>query len=222
MLLAAGIAGLIVGQTYWVLRSSLIPGLFGYSVFRGIAFNISDVSLSVSTQSSGILRAFGSPRWSLMAQLSVLGVFVVMWSISARTDVGRRWRAVGLDARWANHAGINVRKTRLLAQCVAGVMAGVAATMAASRIGTVGPEVGDEVLLTAPVAAVIGNGGLARWAPAPSRVVVASFLLATLRSELSLVGLGPDRVTMIVGLIGFATLLVERVFGRTWRATPIA
>jgi len=60
--------------------------------------------------------------------LVALGAVLASWFILRRTTLGYEIRAVGLNPQAAEYAGIDVRRTTVLAMCISGAFAGLVAT----------------------------------------------------------------------------------------------
>jgi len=81
---------------------------------------------------AGMLHLLGIPLPHAnplnLSLLVALGAVVAAWFILRRTTLGYEIRAVGLNPRAAECAGIDVRRTTVLAMCISGAFAGLVAT----------------------------------------------------------------------------------------------
>jgi len=84
-------------------------------------------------------------------------VIMGVWSVFRRSNRGRALMAVGEDEHAAALSGIDVRRTRFLAFCIAGVFYGLAGFMLAAQTATGNPAAGDPFLLLTFAAVAIGG-----------------------------------------------------------------
>lgn len=98
---------------------------------------------------------------SLFGQVSVAALIAlavaVVWVVFRRTNTGLALFAVGRDANAAALSGINVRRTRFIAFCWAGVFYGAAGYMLAAQTSTGNPAAGDPFLLLCFAAVALGG-----------------------------------------------------------------
>jgi ribose transport system permease protein len=136
---------------------ALVATLAMGSLLNGLEFAVSD-----STEISG-----GYPQWVLDVARGEVGpvptlaiiaglIIIAIWVMLERTALGREMRAVGSNSDAARLAGVDVRRTRLIAFVVAAVAACVAGSLYGSRQGLAYPLTGLNVLLPSYAAAFIG------------------------------------------------------------------
>jgi branched-chain amino acid transport system permease protein len=97
------------------------------------------------------------PRW--FALLGSLAAFIALTWFLARTDTGRRIRAMGENPTAAAVAGINASRALDLTFGVSGVLAGLAALLLVPTLG-VFPTMGVELMLKAFVIVLVTPGSL--------------------------------------------------------------
>lgn len=83
-------------------------------------------------------------------------IAVVLWYVMERTPFGRYLRATGMGRDAATLSGVRTKRYLASAFIGAGVLAGIAGTLQASRAGNATPDLGPEFLLPAYAAAFLG------------------------------------------------------------------
>lgn len=76
-------------------------------------------------------------------------VAVIVWFVTERTVLGRKWQAVGSSVASARMAGLNTGRLRILAFTVGGLLAGIAGVvqLLKAQLGT--PNIGPDLLFPA-------------------------------------------------------------------------
>jgi D-xylose transport system permease protein len=129
----------------------------------------------------------------------VLVIVLVLTFVLNRTRYGRHLMAVGGNAEAARRAGINVARIRLSAFVFCGLLAGVGGAFLASRVNSVDPNTGgNDTLLLAVGAAVIGGTSLFGGKGRMVNAILGGLVLALIPNGLTLVG---TRVPL--GSLGF-------------------
>jgi D-xylose transport system permease protein len=119
----------------------------------------------------------------------VLFIVLVLTFVLNRTRYGRHLMAVGGNAEAARRAGINVARIRLSAFVFCGLLAGVGGAFLASRVNSVDPNTGgNDTLLLAVGAAVIGGTSLFGGKGRMVNAILGGLVLALIPNGLTLVG----------------------------------
>ena len=106
-----------------------------------------------------------------------------------RTAYGRHLYAVGGNAEAARRAGISVQRIRMSAFVFCAVLAGIGGAFLASQVNSVSPQTGgNQTLLLAVGAAVIGGTSLFGGKGRMSNAVLGGIVLALIDNGLGLVG----------------------------------
>ena len=116
--------------------------------------------------------------------------FVVLLSLAlGRTPWGRHLYAVGGNAEASRRAGINVRRIRMSGFVVCSSMAAVGGMALASQLSSVSPQTGgNDTVLLAVAAAVIGGTSLFGGHGKISNAVVGGLVVAMIPNGLGLLG----------------------------------
>lgn len=148
--------GLLNGFAVTVLRiPAFVVTLATMLIVRGAAFKFTDARTI-----TGLPEAFAVLSWSGVVAALMIGVYVVAWSVLARTPTGRHIYAVGGNRQAAWLAGISVRRIDMLVYVVSGALAGLAGVLVASRLNAGYPRAGEYYELDAIAAVVVGGTSL--------------------------------------------------------------
>ncbi len=160
-LLLGAFLGSINGFLSTYLRiPPFITTLAGMSIFRGIAFMFNDGSPIFSIHPN-LETLFYGKFLGIPLPLYFVVLFYTMFAfIMKYTKIGREIYSVGGNEDAARLSGINVKKTKLIAFMLAGVMASFAAVLMAGRLNSGSPNYGAGMELQAIAAAVIGGASL--------------------------------------------------------------
>jgi rhamnose transport system permease protein len=147
----------------------------------------------------GSEQAFGSVPVSFILFLAIA---VAVGVLMRRTVFGRRCYAIGLnrEASWA--AGIDVAHIKIMAYMLAGGLAGVAALVWIGQYGSARGDNADGAILFVVTAVVLGGLDINGGRGAILGVVLALFLLGTMRNGMGLANIaGPTQTIVLGGLL---------------------
>jgi len=138
-------------------------------------------------------RAFATANSEIRGMPYVIPlVLIIMLALTFmldRTRYGRHLMAVGGNQEAARRAGINVVRVRLSAFAGCGLLAGVGGAFLASRVNSIDPNTGgNDTLLLAVGAAVIGGTSLFGGQGRMLNAVLGGLVLALIPNGLGLVG----------------------------------
>lgn len=123
------------------------------------------------------------------------------------TKLGKRAMAIGSNPNAAQAAGINVTKYKLLAYLVAGIMMGLTVLLTVLRAGSAGATSGAGFHVTVLLMMVIGGASLTGGTKEKVfNVVVGVLLFLCLENGLTVIGVGPNVIGLIEGLIFLASV----------------
>lgn len=116
-------------------------------------------------------------------------ILVVLTFVLNRTQFGRHLYAVGGNAEAARRAGVRVQRVRLSAFTICAVLSAIGGAFLASRVDSVSPNTGgNETLLLAVGAAVIGGTSLFGGKGRMLNAVLGAMVLAMIPNGLPLIG----------------------------------
>ena len=209
--LLVGIAvGLINGLAVTRLRiPAFVVTLAMMLSVRGAAFKYTDAR-TITGLPEGFAALSGGPA----AAAIMLAVFVAAWFVLVRTPFGRHVYAVGgnLPAAWLS--GVRVERVQLTVFAVAGLAAGLAGVLVASRLSAGYPRAGEYYELDAIAAVVVGGTSLFGGRGSIWGTLAGAFFIGILNNALNLFHVSTYDQMIVKG----AVLLIATSLDR-WRET---
>lgn len=181
---------------------SLAVTLGTMGAFRGLAFIIGSetgyTSFSESYTWIGSTKLWGIlPVSFVVFLLAALGIGFLMH----RTVFGRHCYSVGNNKEASWIAGIDVPRLKIMAFAIAGALAGIASLVWVGQYGSARGDNADGSILLVVTAVVLGgidiNGGRGRIVG----VVLALFLLGTIRNGMGLANIAGPTQTVVLGTL---------------------
>lgn len=179
---------------------ALITTLATFYAYRSIALVVSDqrpISGPEISEFYSAAKAIELPVIGGGLPLVPLGVFtfllpvaIVAWFVLNRTTYGRKLYAIGTNDTAAQWAGIDTRRTRMMAYVTAGAIAGLVGVYTVAQFASARPDAGTSgsgMALPAITIAVLGGvaitGGIGRL----SGILLAALLIVWLNASILLV-----------------------------------
>jgi len=197
ILVAAGVGlalGAINGALVWKLGiPSIVVTLGTLTIYRGATFVISGGAWVNADKMSpafiGLQRAqmLGIPLLSWIA-LAVIALFFVLLT---RTPLGRSLYAIGVNPTASVYAGIDVGRTKFVAFCISGLVAGICGYLWVSRYVIASVEIANGYELNIIAACVIGGISIAGGIGSVGGAVLGALFLGIISSALPLVNISP-------------------------------
>jgi rhamnose transport system permease protein len=204
VLLIGALGGLFNGLivTRWGLPS-LVVTLATMALYRGLAHVvlgstvISDFPADFTNFGFGYVSGTNVP-WTLLVFL-VLAVVAV--AIVHRTWIGRQVFAAGKNKDAARYSGVRVGGLKTALFVVSGLVAAFAGIILASRTSTASPDNGLNMTLAVVTIVVLGGVDINGGKGTVPGVILAVFILATLKSALTQYGMSTDYQNVAIGLL---------------------
>ena len=151
--------------------------------------------------------------------LIVLGVLSAWTFLLGRTRFGRYVYAIGGNPESARRAGINLARIRTAAFALAGLTAGIAGIIYASRLRSVSTALdGGTLVLYAVASAVIGGTSLFGGRGKALHAVLGGIVIAAIYNGMGLLGMSAASQYMVTALVLLAAVTVDAL-ARRGRAT---
>ncbi len=215
--IAAGIgSGLLCGLLNGLMITRLkiapfIVTLGTLGAFRGLALVVSkglpvhEIPTGFSALGAGSL--FGIPFSLWVVALCALGMHFLL----ENTRLGRYAFAIGSNSSAAFYAGVPINSVLTAVYAIAGLLAGLAGMVEASRLMTGQPTAGQGYELQAIAAVVIGGGSLQGGEGSIVGTLIGAFIMGLLSNGSDLLGINPywQQVTIgavIIAAVGFDEL----------------
>ncbi|WP_167136986.1 ABC transporter permease [Diaminobutyricimonas sp. TR449] len=161
VILATLAAGMLIGAINAFMV--IVVGVNAFIATLGMAtilsgFNLLLTGSTLIMHDDGAFTAMTNTRVAGFQMVIVyfLVVAVVLWYLLERTPFGRYLRATGMGRDAALISGVRTKKYLAAAFIGAGLLAGLAGTLQASRASNATPDLGPEFLLPAYAAAFLG------------------------------------------------------------------
>jgi ribose/xylose/arabinose/galactoside ABC-type transport system permease subunit len=214
-------AGLLLGVVIGLLNGcivafwkvpSFMATLGSTSVLTGLALIISKgapiiglpMIFSDALATSSVL---GIPVPVLLGVVIAVGMGVFM----SRTVPGRNMYAVGGNRAAALVAGINVKKTVILAFVLCSVLASLAGILLTARVGSGEASLGASFVMLSIAAAVLGGTSLFGGEGVLWRVVLGVLFLGVLSNGMNLLHVSSYIQELVIGIVLIAAVAAERL-----------
>jgi rhamnose transport system permease protein len=199
---------------------SIVVTIGTMSLFRGLAQvvmgdqAITTYPAGFSTVGQGYLIKSPPVAYSFALFLILAAIFAV---VLHRTATGRRLFAIGNNPTAAQFSGIPVDRIKLALFSLTGLMAGLAAFLLTSRIGSTRSNIALGWELDIITMVILGGVSIAGGVGSIGGVVLAVFVLGMATLALSLINVPGIVISVLMGLLLIvsiaAPIIVRRVMG---------
>lgn len=190
--LAGALSGVAIGVVNALLAvglriNSVIATLGTLYVARGIAFLITDgvAVYGLPREYRALATSFAGISLMIWIMLAVVAIFIVLERF---TLLGRYSAAVGSNPEAAYLAGVPGRRVQALLYVLTGTMAGIAAVLLSSRLGSGQPNLGVGFEFEVIVATVLGGTSLAGGEGTVAGMFIGALIVGVLKNGLNLLG----------------------------------
>jgi len=197
MLVAAGVGlllGAVNGLFVWKLDiPSIVVTLGTLTIYRGATFVMSGGAWVNADRMSATfiglqrMQFVGVPLLSWFAIVAIAAFFLML----TRTALGRSFYAIGVNPTAAVYAGINVGRTKFLAFCISGLVAGICGYLWVSRYVIASVEIANGYELNIIAACVIGGISIAGGIGSVGGAVLGALFLGIISSALPVINVSP-------------------------------
>lgn len=214
------LCGCVVGAINGILvtRFSVTPfiaTLGTWFVFKGIAKAITDNN----EIKAGLPKSFdflgqaqlGPVPMPVAAMAVVLAVFLFL---ERKTLLGKYSMAIGGNPTAAYLSGINGNKIVFLLFVITGGLAGLAGAIAASRIGSGNPRMGDGFEFDVIIAIILGGTRLAGGRGTILGTLIAALIVAVIGSGLNMLGMLSFWQLVLKGVVLLLAILLNEKLGQ--------
>ena len=200
---------------------SLAVTLGTMGAYRGLAFILGSEMGYTSFDDSylfvGSQKLFGALPLSFVLFTAIA---LAVAALMRRTVFGRRCYAIGLNKEAAWAAGIDVARLKIEAYALAGALAGLAALVWIGQYGSARGDNADGAILFVVTAVVLGGVDINGGRGGIVGVVLALFLLGTMRNGMGLANIAGPTQTIVLGallIVGVLRPVIFRAFAWTYR-----
>lgn len=180
--------------------SSIVITIGTMSLYRGITYILlGDQALNAYPESfawfgQGYVWGALSFEFALFIVLAIAFTFLLH-----KTNFGRRTYAIGNNPVGAWYSGINVKRHNLILFALVGLMAGLAAVLLTSRLGSTRPTIAMGWELAVVTMAVLGGVNILGGSGSMTGVIIAAFLMGLVTFGLSLLNVPGIVMSIIIG-----------------------
>jgi ribose transport system permease protein len=188
---------------------------------RGLAFEITNGQPVVGKFPEAFAWIGIGKVGPLPAPLAIgIVAFLVASMVLRYTRFGPMLYATGGNEEAARLAGINVDRVKIAAFVIAGMLAGLAGLIFASRIQSGQPNLGAGLELQAIAAAVVGGIALTGGKGTIGGVVLGVLVLTILQNGLDITNVSSYTQQIIIGVVILIAIVVDRLRERQSGAAP--
>ena len=213
--------GAINGLLIWKLDiPSIVVTLGTLTIYRGTTFLIAGGQWVNADEMT--------PDFIAVTRLSLLGLPLLSWTaaivaivffvVMTRTPIGRAIYAIGVNPTAAVYAGIDVGRTKFIAFCVSGAVAGLSGYLWVSKFVIASSETAIGYELQVIAACVIGGVSIAGGVGTVGSALLGAIFLGIIGRALPVINISPFWQLAISGAaIIIAVALNARSEGKTGR-----
>ena len=181
--------------------ASFIVTLGMMQIARGLAFLATD---SETRYIGKPVEALGAPIGGLGLSPAILLALLLVVAgqiVLRRTVFGRRVLVVGANEEAAIYSGIRTRPVRIAVFVLAGALAGLAAAFDCAKLGSVDPNAGAGIELSAIAAVVVGGTSLMGGRGSVFGSFLGVLIISTLGAGLANLGASDPVKLLVTGLV---------------------
>jgi ribose transport system permease protein len=209
--LIGGALGAFNGVLNAYLRiPAFISTLASMSIFKGMAFLFNNGS-PIFSIAEGMERIFYGKIFNVIPlpfiYVAVLYIFFAFYMKYSK--LGREIYAVGGNESAAKLSGINVNKVKFLTFTIAGIMAGMASILMASRLNSGSPNYGAGMEMSAIAAAVIGGASLSGGQGKIVNTFLGAITIVIVQNGLNLHAVPTSLQNITLGAIIIIAVLID-------------
>jgi ribose transport system permease protein len=227
--LKAGVFGMTLSCAAAILGSGLV-GCFTGCMITGFGIPPFIVTLGVMMMASGfayllsggesVYQVPDSFVW-LGREASFLGVpnavflMVLLYWVAhvmmSKTKLGRYFYAVGGNAEAARLSGVPVRRVRLLAYSLCGLLAGLGGVVMASQLKSGAPTYGQMYELYVIAAVVVGGTSLSGGEGRIFGTLIGAFIIAVIQNGMNLMNVESYTQKVVLGAVILVAVLLDKL-----------
>lgn len=136
-------------------------------------------------------------------------ISLVLWFVLRFTTLGRRWYATGGNAEVSRLSGVNVRRARLTAFAVAGLVSAIGGILLAARLGSASAVQGEDNLLFSVAAVFLGMTVVRSGAANIGGTMVGVAIIGVMSNGLNILGVNAYVQQVVTGLIIIAAVTLS-------------
>lgn len=205
-ILMAAIVGLLVGLINGVLiaylnLSAFVATLATMTSVVGVAYLVTAgttlFNFPDSFNALGQGKLFNVPMPVYFAVI----IAVITWAVLRYTTLGRSWHAIGGNVEVSRLSGVNVRRARLIAFTVAGLVAGVGGILLSARLGSASAVQGSDNMMFSVAAVFLGMTVIRSGMANLTGTMVGVAIIGVMSNGLNILGVNSYVQQVVTGII---------------------
>ena len=188
---------------YWSVPPFIVS-MASMNIAKGLASvftKTQSVSWPQATAADGWYRNVISVGNIPVGLVIFLAIAVVCAVILNKTKMGRYMLCLGSNEEAVRLSGVNVKKWKMLAYVICGILVGIASIFFVATYTTVQPGYGDQYNNEAIAGCVMGGTSMVGGLASISGTVIGVFIIALLQEGIMALGFSKDYQFIITGLI---------------------
>lgn len=217
------LAGLIVGTLIGLFNGYLVAYLKVSAFVATLASMTSVIGLAYLVTSGTTLFNL-PPEFNVLGQGRLFGiplpvyfaiaVAAIIWFVLRYTTIGRRWYAVGGNHEVSRLSGVNVRKARMIAFVLAGLVSAVGGILLAARLGSASATQDGNNMMFAVAAVFLGMTVVKSGAANLGGTMIGVMIIGVLANGLNIMGVNAYIQQVLTGLIIVAAVTLSGLRSR--------
>lgn len=138
-----------------------------------------------------------------------IAISLILWATLRFTTLGRSWLAVGGNAEVSRLSGVNVRRARLLAFTVAGLVSAIGGILLAARLGSASAVQGGDNLMFSVAAVFLGMTVIRAGHANLGGTMVGVAIIGVMSNGLNILGVNAYIQQVVTGLIIIAAVTLS-------------
>lgn len=130
-----------------------------------------------------------------------IALSAILWAVLRFTTIGRSWHAVGGNVEVSRLSGVNVRRARMLAFTVAGVVSALGGILLAARLGSSSAVQGSDNMMFSVAAVFLGMTVIRSGAANLVGTMVGVAIIGVMSNGLNILGVNAYIQQVVTGII---------------------
>ena len=130
-----------------------------------------------------------------------LVISVIIWAVLKFTTIGRSWHAIGGNVEVSRLSGVNVRRARLLAFTVAGLVSAIGGILLAARLGSASAVQGSDNMMFSVAAVFLGMTVIKSGMANLGGTMIGVGIIGVMSNGLNILGVNAYIQQVVTGII---------------------
>lgn len=198
---------------------SIVVTIGTMSLFRGLAYVVLGDGVYKGYPSDFAFFGQGYVFWVISFEFVFFLVMAVIFGVVLHRTVFGRWIfVIGNNPVGARFSGIRVERVKFILFVVSGLMAGLAAVMLTSRIGSTRPTIALGMELEVVTMVVLGGVNILGGSGSIPGVVIAAFVMGLVTFGLGLLNVPGIVMSIVIGAMLISVIAMPLLWQKVRRA----